>query len=69
MKNKVIAEQLFITETTVRHHLTSVFNKLEITSRLELVVYAFKNNLVGPPESNGKHNGNGHSTVLGNPII
>jgi DNA-binding NarL/FixJ family response regulator len=61
MKNKAIAEHLFITETTVRHHLTSVFNKLEITSRLELVVYAFKNNLVGPPECNGSHNGNGHS--------
>ena len=61
MKNKTIAEQLFITETTVRHHLTSVFNKLEITSRLELDVYAFKNNLVGPPERNGSHNGSGYS--------
>lgn len=61
MKNKGIAEKLFITETTVRHHLTSVFNKFEITSRLELVVYAFKNNLVGTPERNGSQNGNGHS--------
>jgi two-component system, NarL family, nitrate/nitrite response regulator NarL len=68
MKNKMIADHLFITETTVRHHLTSVFNKLEITSRLELVVYAFKNNLVGPPERNGSHNGNGHSTALGSNI-
>ena len=42
MKNKGIAEKLFITETTVRHHLTSVFNKFDITSRLELVVYAFQ---------------------------
>ena len=46
MKNKEIAESLFISETTVRHHLTSIFNKLDITSRLELVVYAFENNLV-----------------------
>lgn len=61
MKNKSIAEKLFITETTVRHHLTSVFNKFEITSRLELVVYAFKNNLVGVSEINGSQNGNGHS--------
>lgn len=63
MKNKEIAERLFISETTVRHHLTSVFNKLEITSRLELVVYAFKNNLVQMPEGKGVHLGNGNSAV------
>lgn len=60
MKNKDIAMELFITETTVRHHLTSVFNKLEISSRLELVIYAFKNNLVKLPSVNGSHNGNGY---------
>ncbi len=61
LKNKGIADQLFITETTVRHHLTSVFNKLEISSRLELVIYAFKNSLVMMPNGNGSHLGNGHS--------
>lgn len=64
MKNKEIGEQLFITETTVRHHLTSVFNKLEITSRLELVIYAFKNHLVKMPNGSGSHLGNGHSVAL-----
>ena len=64
MKNKEIGEQLFITETTVRHHLTSVFNKLEITSRLELVIYAFKHNLVKVPNGNGSHLGNGHSVAV-----
>jgi two-component system, NarL family, nitrate/nitrite response regulator NarL len=49
MKNKNIAEKLFIAETTVRHHLTSVFNKLEVASRLELVIYAFKHQLVKVP--------------------
>jgi DNA-binding NarL/FixJ family response regulator len=66
MKNKEIAEHLFISETTVRHHLTSVFNKLKITSRLELVVYAFKNNLVKMPAGNGSHLGNGHTAVNAN---
>lgn len=62
LKNKNIADELFITETTVRHHLTSVFNKLEISSRLELVIYAFKNNLVSMPNGNGTpHRANGHS--------
>jgi DNA-binding NarL/FixJ family response regulator len=72
-KNKGIADELFITETTVRHHLTSVFNKLEITSRLELVVYAFKNNLVSVPagepsywsNSSGKGIGNGNGNGNG----
>ena len=49
MKNKNIAEKLFITETTVRHHLTSIFEKLGLASRLELVIYAFKHNLVKIP--------------------
>lgn len=44
-KNKTIADRLAITETTVRHHLTSIFGKLDVTSRLELVIYAFRNNL------------------------
>jgi two-component system, NarL family, nitrate/nitrite response regulator NarL len=40
MKNKQIAELLCISETTVRHHLTSVYGKLGVTDRLELLVYA-----------------------------
>lgn len=49
LKNKDIANKLFITETTIRHHLSSIFEKLNLTSRLELVIYAFKNNLVELP--------------------
>jgi len=52
MKNKVIADKLFISETTVRHHLTSIFEKLKVTSRLELVVHAFKEKLVEVPVEN-----------------
>lgn len=48
-KNKQIAERLFITDTTVRHHLTSVFNKLGVADRLELVIYAYKYGLAKPP--------------------
>lgn len=49
MKNKGIADSLFITETTVRHHLTSIFEKLKVNSRLELVVHAFNEKLVEIP--------------------
>ena len=53
MKNKAIADSLFITETTVRHHLTSIFEKLKVNSRLELVVHAFNKKLVEIPNGNG----------------
>lgn len=54
MKNKAIADKLFITETTVRHHLTSIFEKLKVNSRLELVVHAFKEKLVAIPSEDAK---------------
>ncbi len=71
LKNRNVAEQLFITETTVRHHLTSVFNKLEITSRLELVVYAFKHGLVKSPAASAltNGNGNGHGYAAGQSAV
>ena len=40
LKNKQIADQLYIGETTVRHHLTSIYSKLGVTDRLELLVFA-----------------------------
>jgi two-component system, NarL family, nitrate/nitrite response regulator NarL len=45
LKNKQIAKRLFISETTVTHHLSSIFSKLEVTDRLELVIYAFGHKL------------------------
>jgi two-component system nitrate/nitrite response regulator NarL len=44
-KNKQIAAALFISEATVRHHLTSIFDKVGVTDRLELVVYAYRHSL------------------------
>ncbi len=45
LKNKVIGERLFISETTVTHHLSSIYSKLGVSDRLELVVFAFANSL------------------------
>ena len=50
LKNKQIAERLFISPTTVTHHLSSIYAKLGVTDRLELVVYAFANKLAKMPE-------------------
>lgn len=49
MKNKTVGDELFISETTVRHHLTSIFEKLNVKTRLQLVVYAFSTNIVEIP--------------------
>lgn len=48
-KNKQIADILSISEVTVRHHLTSIYNKLEVSDRLELIIYAYQHNLAVLP--------------------
>ena len=49
LKNKQIAAKLFISETTVTHHLSSVFSKLSVSDRLELIIYAFRHGLAKLP--------------------
>jgi len=49
LKGKEIAERLFISEITVRHHLTSIFAKLEVSDRVELMLYTYKHGLVKAP--------------------
>jgi len=48
LSNRLIAGRMGISETTVRHHLTSIFAKLGVTDRLELLVYAYRNKIVPP---------------------
>lgn len=49
LQNKNIGQRLYISETTVRHHLTSIFSKLGVDNRLELVIYAYRHGLAPPP--------------------
>jgi DNA-binding NarL/FixJ family response regulator len=49
LRNKQIAQRLFISEVTVRHHLTSIFSKLDVAERLELVIYAYRHGLAKMP--------------------
>ena len=37
---KVIAEKLFMSEHTLRNHLTAIYDKLQVTGRMELYIYA-----------------------------
>ena len=49
LKNKEIAGRLFISVITVRHHLSSIYNKLEVSDRFELAIYAFRYGLAKIP--------------------
>jgi DNA-binding NarL/FixJ family response regulator len=46
--NKQIADELRLSEYTLRNHLTSIYSKLEVDNRLELVMYALKHGLNKP---------------------
>ena len=44
--NKEMADSMFISEKTVKNHLTSIFRKLGVKDRTQAAVYALKNNIV-----------------------
>ena len=46
LKNKEIAQVLFISEATVRHHLSSIYGKAGVEDRLNLVIYAYQHGLL-----------------------
>lgn len=43
--NKDIAQALFISEKTVKSHLSSIFRKLNVTRRLQAILYALRRGL------------------------
>lgn len=45
---KAIADKLCISDRTLRNHLTSIYGKLGVANRLELLMYASKRGLGGP---------------------
>jgi len=47
MSNRMVAEEFKISEDTVKHHLSNIFYKLNVASRLELAVYALHHKLTG----------------------
>ena len=49
MNNKIISSRLNISTATVRHHLGSIYGKLDIDDRVNLAIYAFRQKIVQPP--------------------
>jgi DNA-binding NarL/FixJ family response regulator len=50
LKNKQFGERLFISVTSVTLLLSSVFSKLDVSDRLELIIYAFRHGLAKMPK-------------------
>ena len=46
--DRQVSSRLGITELTVRNHLSSIFNKLGIANRFELIVWAYRRRLIVP---------------------
>ena len=46
LNNRAIAEQLFISENTVKNHVRNILEKLQLHSRMEAVVYAVREKLL-----------------------
>ncbi|MFZ5352995.1 MAG: response regulator [Bacillota bacterium] len=43
--NKDIAETLFISEKTVKNHVSNIFRKINVSDRTQAAIYAFKHNI------------------------
>jgi two-component system nitrate/nitrite response regulator NarL len=46
LSNKEIAQKFSLSEDTVKHHLTNIFDKVGVSSRLELALFAINNRLI-----------------------
>jgi len=51
--NRDIAQMLAVREDTVKRHLSNIFDKLGVYSRLELALFAINHGLVDPPGGGG----------------
>jgi len=46
MSNAEIARELFLSEKTVKNHLTNIFRKIQVTDRTQAVLFAIKHKIV-----------------------
>ena len=44
--NQVIAQRLFVSEKTVKNHLTNIFRKLGVNDRTQALIYVLRNNIM-----------------------
>ncbi|WP_353095227.1 response regulator transcription factor [Tissierella praeacuta] len=45
LNNKDIADSLYISEKTVKNHVSNIFKKLDLNDRVQAAIFAYKNNI------------------------
>ncbi len=53
MSNRDVADQLYISENTVKNHVRNILEKLHLHSRMEAVMYAVRKRLLDPHTEGG----------------
>jgi DNA-binding NarL/FixJ family response regulator len=51
LKNAEIADELYVSEKTIKTHLRNIYNKLNLSSKAELRLFAVKNKLIPASEA------------------
>jgi DNA-binding NarL/FixJ family response regulator len=46
LSNAETADAAYLSEATVKSHVRSILHKLELRSRIHIVIFAYENNLV-----------------------
>jgi DNA-binding CsgD family transcriptional regulator len=55
LSNKEVGHAFSISERTVKHHLTNIFNKIGVSNRLALALFAVNHQLMAAPSAGGTH--------------
>ena len=45
LKNKEIAEKLYLSEKTIKNYITNIFKKIEVEDRVQATIFAIRNNI------------------------
>ncbi|MBE6083553.1 MULTISPECIES: response regulator [Tissierellales] len=45
INNKEIADKLYISEKTVKNHVSNIFKKIKVNDRIQAAIFAYKNNI------------------------
>lgn len=47
LKNKEIAEKLYLSEKTIKNYITNIFKKIKVEDRVQATIFAIRNNIEG----------------------